>query len=379
MKVTKKAAAPRSRAMPKRMATRFMQKNWENVLEGISDGIIVASSSLNVVFVNHAAQQLTGLSAATLLGKPIDVAFPGNPWLAELVRDVSSGGVSRCLGTMELAGRSGHRYHVSPCASSFFDSQGGVAGIVVRLNDVGHMQKLEETDATGHEAARLSIMAAGLAHEIRNPLGGMKGAAQLLREQLAADPALREYPDLIVREVERVTALLDRLLAPGQRRTAARRRINIHRIVDDVLLLEMGRFPAAITVRRRFDPSLPEVMGNEAALRQVVLNLVKNSIEAMQGRGELTISTLMETGFRIREPGGETDRFLSLEIADNGPGMSADCLSQVFTPFFTTKGGGSGLGLTICQRIVAEHGGSIRIESTPGNGARVRVSLPVAS
>jgi len=380
------AMKPAKKALPRtpergfsRRAANFMARNWENVLEGISDGIIVCDRRFTVLFLNHAAQELTGLSAATLIGRSVDEAFAANPWLGDLVRNVGARRISRCLGATQLVGRGGQSYHVSPCASIFFDSTGAVAGIVVRLNDMGHMERLVENDAFGLQAARLRTMAAGLAHELRNPLGGIRGAAQLLREKLAEDPKLREYPTLIVREVDRVARLLDRLAQPGTPPHAPTERVNIHRIVDEVLMLEGERAGDQVSIVRRFDPSLPEVLADEAALKQVTLNLVKNAIEAMNGEGLLTVTTRLETGYCIREPSGGSARFLLLEIADSGPGMSADCLSQVFTPFFTTKGSGSGLGLTICQRIVAEHGGYIRIESAPGSGTRVCVGLPVAS
>ncbi|OQY65421.1 MAG: hypothetical protein B6D46_14000, partial [Polyangiaceae bacterium UTPRO1] len=216
-------------------------------------------------------------------------------------------------------------------------------------------------------------------HEIKNPLGGIKGAAQLLAGALAADAESRRFTSLITREVDRVSALLEQLLEltrPPRLRLGA---VNIHRVLQDVLALERAAAGPALTVRLNFDPSLPDVWADEARIRQVFLNLVKNALEAMQRRGTLAITTRMETDFRVRAVGQERNRrYLSVDVEDSGPGIEPEDHERIFAPFFTTKNDGTGLGLSVSHHLVAQHGGLLRVESEPGRWTRFRVSLPVA-
>ncbi|MGH7926182.1 MAG: two-component system sensor histidine kinase NtrB, partial [Candidatus Binatia bacterium] len=232
------------------------------------------------------------------------------------------------------------------------------------------------------QADRLAIMgtlAAGLAHEIRNPLGGIKGAAQLLRRAVEDDATLRAYTDIMIRESDRVNQLIEQLLdlsRPWQLNFAP---VNIHEILEEVLLLEMHSAPGkSITVKKRFDPSLPPVKGDRAQLMQVFLNLVKNAYEAMERTGILMLTTRLETDFHIRAQGRRRSRLIWVEIADDGAGIDEETLPHVFSPFFTTKNSGTGLGLATCYRIVNEHGGIIRVESAKRKGTTFKVSLVVA-
>ena len=154
--------------------------------------------------------------------------------------------------------------------------------------------------------------------------------------------------------------------------------VNIHRVLNDVLALQR-QAPAwgETALRVEFDPSLPAVRGDRAQLTQVFLNLVKNALEALAGRGELRVSTRIETRYHIRRGRGR-GQFLSVVVEDSGPGVPPEDVAQLFSPFFSTKAGGSGLGLALCHRIVAEHGGTIAHEPRPGGGARFRVTLPVS-
>jgi two-component system nitrogen regulation sensor histidine kinase GlnL len=154
--------------------------------------------------------------------------------------------------------------------------------------------------------------------------------------------------------------------------------VNVHRVLNDVLTLERAAAGGGCAVRLVFDPSLPEILADEAKLRQVFLNLVKNALEAMGDSGTLTITTRIETDFHVRHDVGDRGQFLSIDVDDTGPGIAAEDCERIFAPFFTTKTSGTGLGLAVSERLVAQHGGTIRIESEPGRGTRVRVRLPVA-
>jgi two-component system nitrogen regulation sensor histidine kinase GlnL len=178
--------------------------------------------------------------------------------------------------------------------------------------------------------------------------------------------------------VERLDGLVEQLRELATPPRLEREAVNIHRVLNDVLALERqapgwGR----VVLRTAFDPSLPSVDGDRAQLAQVFLNLVKNAVEALAGEGELAVSTRIETRFHIRRGSGR-GRFLSVLVEDSGPGIPDDHQSQLFSPFFSTKPRGSGLGLALCHRIVTEHGGAIAYEARPEGGACFRVTLPVS-
>jgi two-component system, NtrC family, nitrogen regulation sensor histidine kinase GlnL len=193
-------------------------------------------------------------------------------------------------------------------------------------------------------------------------------------------PALREYTDIMIREVERVNQLIEQLLDLARPPQLTLAPVNIHEILEDVLLLE-GQAIAGqdISVRKNFDPSLPPIRGDRAQLTQVFLNLVKNGFQAMARSGTLTITTRLETDYHIRGQGAERNRLIWIDVADQGQGINQEDLPHIFSPYFTTKHGGTGLGLAICYRIIKEHGGLIRVESIAGQGTAFKVSLLVAS
>jgi two-component system nitrogen regulation sensor histidine kinase GlnL len=259
------------------------------------------------------------------------------------------------------------------------DGYGRPLGSILLLRDQTHRKELEEDLKRSDRLATLGTLAAGLAHEIKNPLAGIRGAAQLLRRSLVRDSSLVEYTDIMIREVDRVSFLIEQLLDLSRPARLNLTSLNIHELLDDVLLLERETVEEGkITLRKQFDPSLPLIRGDRSQLTQVFLNLVKNALQAMDGRGCLTITTRIETDFHIRERGRKQGKFIWVEIEDNGPGIKGEDLSHIFSPFFTTKNNGTGLGLAISYRIIKEHGGLIRVESREGEGTIFRVSLLVA-
>jgi two-component system nitrogen regulation sensor histidine kinase GlnL len=247
------------------------------------------------------------------------------------------------------------------------------------MRDLTHRKEMEEDLKRADRLVLLGTLAAGLAHEVKNPLAGIKGAAQLLRREVNSNPSLLQYADIVVHEVDRVNRLIEQLLdltRPSELNLYA---LNIHEILDQVLLLEKEAAEGGgITVKKYFDPSLPPIRGDRGQLTQVFLNLVKNSFQAMNGRGSLRVTTRMETDFHIREQGRERVKLIWVDIEDDGPGIKEEDLPNIFSPFFSTKNGGTGLGLSICYRIIKEHGGLIRVDSREGEGASFKVSLLVA-
>jgi two-component system nitrogen regulation sensor histidine kinase GlnL len=217
-----------------------------------------------------------------------------------------------------------------------------------------------------------------VAHEVKNPLGGIRGAAEILAAR-AGDAKTLDAAELIVREVDRIATLVDDLMVFARREALQLAPVNIHFVLDSVLdLLAMDPLGAGVRVDRRFDPSLPELLADADRLTQVFLNLARNALQAMEARrGTLTITTRMSLDHRTLAEGGDAVPTLLVEIQDEGAGIAPALLDQVATPFFTTRPGGTGLGLAVARHWIARHGGTLRLESTPGAGTTVRVALPL--
>jgi two-component system nitrogen regulation sensor histidine kinase GlnL len=245
------------------------------------------------------------------------------------------------------------------------------------LRDMRRIKALEDDLRHSDRLGTLGTLAAGLAHEIKNPLGGIKGSAQLLQEELGNDKRLTEFTGIIIRETERVNRLIEELLDFANPRKLSLRPINIHKILDDniFLLSEVAKLKG-ITVHKEFDPSLPMIKGDKERLSQVFLNIIKNAIESIDKGGWLMISTRMGTEYQMVEREGRKG-VIVVEVSDNGKGMTQNTLDSLFTPFFSTKEKGSGLGLAISHRILKEHKGHIKIKSKAGEGTTVSVTLPV--
>ncbi|MGE0825826.1 MAG: nitrogen regulation protein NR(II) [Candidatus Binatia bacterium] len=401
-------------------ATNFPSHFWEHILGSLAEGILVIDSDQRVVFVNAAAETLTGLARMQVWARPYEEALSSNPWLVSIIHRTFSSGLSPTAGEGMLRTRSPRATPVRLTCSPIVTGEGTCLGVVAVLHNMTHQKELVQEEQQSLQLAQMGIIAAGLAHEIRNPLAGIRGATQLLQGRIHNDPSALEYTTVMIREIDRLNSLLEQILRLSPNAQVLRQPMNVHKVLTDVLLLETKAAPKGVKIHTQFDPSLPEILGDEAQLTQVFKNVIRNGLQALQGirGGELTIATRMATDFHIRrtaprlaaaiEPGvflapsrgrrqkqkaqatiTETDqepspsarmaRFLSVDVTDNGPGIDPEHLSQLFTPFFTTKSGGTGLGLAISQRIIAQHGGMIRVNTVRGYGTTFHINLPVAA
>ncbi|HEU4341354.1 MAG TPA: ATP-binding protein [Candidatus Binatia bacterium] len=353
--------------------------SWEQALASLEDGVVIVDREGKIAFFNESAEVLTDLSASRALHQPFSRLFKREPWLLRLLKKSCPPRQESLRGEGEVVDRWGRKVPVGVTVSPLQDRFGKFLGSILLLRNLVHRRELEEDLKRADRLAMVGTFAAGLAHEIRNPLGGIRGAAQLLRRSLDEAPSLLEYTDIMIREVDRVDQLIEQLLDLSRPAQLALTPLNIHQILEDVLLLQIEPLaPQRITVRKRFDPSLPPVRGDKAQLTQVFLNLVKNALQAMNASGTLTITTRAETDFHIRHRRSGRRKFIWVDVEDRGSGIKEDDLPHIFSPFFTTKNNGTGLGLAICYRIVKEHGGLIRVESTEGKGTTFKVSLVVA-
>jgi two-component system, NtrC family, nitrogen regulation sensor histidine kinase GlnL len=355
------------------------QISWEQILSSVEDGVITLDRSGKVSFFNEAAEMLTDLAASRALSLSFLRIFRKEPWLVDLIEKSFPPMQESARGEGDLVSRWGKKVPVGVTVSPLLEPNGNCLGSILLVRNLTHHKELEEDLKRADRLAMVGTLAAGLAHEIRNPLGGIKGAAQMLRRSLDPDSSLVDYTNIMNREVDRVNLLIEQLLDLSRPAKLEIVPLNIHQVLEDVLLLELKtQTGPTITVKKFFDPSLPPIRGDRNRLTQVFLNLVKNGYQAMNGSGTLTITTRLETERYVRGQGTGRSRSIWVEIADQGIGIKEEDLLHIFSPFFTTKNSGTGLGLAVCYWIIKEHGGIIRVESIEGKGSTFKVSLVVA-
>lgn len=362
----------------RRAESRFLGAQWLNILESLDDGLIILDAEQRLEFMNEGAAQLTGFSADQAVGLPAARLFAANPWLLDLLHATRASGVRNVRGDAQLVGRRGGATRpVRAAATLLVDEDGAEIGSMVTLHDLSYQRELESRSREADRLGQLEILLAGLAHEIKNPLSGMRGAAQLLADTRGDEHRARECTQIILGEIDRLNRLMAQLLDLTGPPRLERRAINIHELIDRVLAIEGAGRGSRLTFVRSFDPSLPHVLGDAGRLTQVLLNLVRNAVDASPPGGTIILTTRMETSYYVAGANGR-EQFLSLDVSDQGPGIPPENLGRVFSPFFTTKDGGTGLGLAISQRIITEHGGVLRVRSEPGVGSIFTVTLPVA-
>ena len=350
------------------------------VLQALPQPVIVVDEDRTLIFVNYAAETFFGASLSVLSRQRLDdiIAF-GSP-IVGLAQSVAERRAPMTeyrvrVGSARFGDAADDRI-VDVFASPISDSDARVA---LLFQERTMADKIDRQLVSRGAARSVTGLASMLAHEIKNPLSGIRGAAQLLEQ--AGPPEEVPLARLVREEVDRIVDLIDRVEVFGDDRPIQREPINIHVVLDRVKLLAKSGVARNVSFSEDYDPSLPPVFGNRDQLIQVFLNLVKNAAEALERtpKAEIRISTAFRPGIRIAVQGVSQRISLPLEIVieDNGPGIQPDMLPILFDPFVTTKANGSGLGLALVAKIVGDHGGVIDSDSRPGR-TRFRVLLPVA-
>ncbi len=353
------------------------------VLSALPVPVVVLDQDNRFRQVNHAAEQFLGMSASSLAQIRLNDLVPDDNPLYLLIAQVRQTESSVANHDLTLESPRLSKKGITVQGSPLPEEQGA---IVLVLQDSSAARALDRQLAFRGAARSVTGMAAILAHEVKNPLSGIRGAAQLL--EASVDEQDRELTVLIRDEADRIRALVDRMEAFSEK-PIERSAVNIHRVLEHVRRLAQSGFAENVRFQENYDPSLPPVWGNRDQLVQVLLNLVKNAAEAASGLGashmvtahpEIVLTTGFHHGMRIAVPGTSERMDLPLFVAvrDNGPGIPEDIKPHLFEPFVTSKSSGSGLGLSLVAKIVGDHGGLIEVDSRPGR-TEFRLHLPVVS
>ncbi|RKZ36710.1 MAG: PAS domain-containing sensor histidine kinase [Gammaproteobacteria bacterium] len=327
------------------------------VMENMSTAVLVFDEDMHLQALNPAAEALFGLSSRQVSGRTADEVFTGDERALRVLQRAAGGQSPMTERDLGLRVRNGEVISADCTATSINGSQGRVLLMEFVEQDRHKRITYEEQLRAQNEAAR--EMVRGLAHEIRNPLGGLRGAAQLLERELTED-GLREYTGVIIREADRLQNLLDRMVGP--RSLPKRTWVNIHELTERVRVLIESEAGSGVRVERDYDPSLPEVYADADLLTQAILNVARNALQVLEGDGHLLLRTRIGRQFTI---GNRCHRLVArIDVVDDGPGVPDGMLETIFYPMVTGRAEGTGLGLPIAQSLVGLHGGLIECASS---------------
>lgn len=345
--------------------------NTNTLINQLLTGILVLDEHFTIRYVNSAAESLLDHSAKRLLGEPFSTAFFQCSLASETIANCFQY-EQRVLNTdVEFTLHSGHRITVDVCIQTIQDS--GQTQLLMELRKADQLRRINQEDQQRNQLFATQHLLRGMAHEIKNPLGGLRGAAQLLARELN-DDYLKEYTDLIISQSDRLRFLVDRLLGPMK--PGKREWVNIHEITERVAKTLFYEYGDSLKITRDYDPSLPDIMIVEESCEQVFLNIAQNAAQAMNGNGKLTLRTRVEHQMTLF---GERYRQCAVvHFIDTGPGISDALRDTLFYPLVSGRAEGTGLGLSLAQTIVHQHKGKIEVNSEPGR-TQFSVYLPYVS
>ncbi|HXG03211.1 MAG TPA: ATP-binding protein [Candidatus Binatia bacterium] len=348
----------------------------ESIVNSVTSGIVTVDLEGRVVTLNPAAERLTGFFAGEAAGRYCTEVFSGTPELGELVMEALASRVPIANVPVTFRRGAGPGRPVEVSTAPLKGSDGKDLGVVAVLRDLTHVRQLERRLRRSDRLAAVGTLAAGLAHEIKNPLTSLLTFTRHLGRRFDDEHYRRRFQDVVPRELERINQIVERLLELARPPRLELARVRLPVLVDRVLDLYANQLEASrIAVTREYARDVPAIQADEEAIYRALVNLVANAVEAMPDGGRLTVRVGWADGGDGPGRGPRTHR-VRIEVEDSGPGIPAAAADRLFTPFFTTKDGGTGLGLAITHKIVEDHGGTVDFRTAPG-GTVFRITLPL--
>ena len=334
---------------------------YQRILDSLNEAVMLFNADLKLIYANPAAEMLLGASARQVLGQSfIELVIPREPVMEQLQEAIHSNHpFSKHEQVVTLF--DGKELTVDFTVNILYASFGEIE-VLIEIIPIDRLLRISRDDVLIAQQAATQELLRGLAHEIKNPLGGLRGAAQLLERELNSEEQ-KEYTRVIIDEADRLQKLVNRLLGPsGMPKSQS---VNIHEVLEYVRNIVTRDNKTDIKVHRDYDPSIPDMKGDPDLLIQTVLNIVNNAYEALGKSGNITLRTRVIRKFTI---GQRQHRIvLKLDIIDDGPGIPEELKDKIFFPMVTGRAEGTGLGLSIAQRLVHQHGGLLEVESMPGH------------
>lgn len=378
-----RAAPGRTRAAARRAAGPGRAElagdaQTQEAYDRLATMVAVVAADASCLLVNSALENAIGRSRRGLVGTAVLDWFSDPAPLCDALDDAATGraGVRRFAAGLRCHGPGMRELPVHVVASAVVSGAGG-AGVLLEMLEVERQVRIEREERMHGLVQAHQELLRNLAHEIGNPLGGIRGAAQLLALE-SRSPDLAEYADVIIREADRLRELVDQMLAP-HRRLPVWESVNIHEVCEHVRMLVLAEFPDGLEIRRDYDTSLPELRGDRERLIQALLNIVRNAAQALAGHiadGGARIVLRTRVARQVVPAGRRCRLAIELQVEDNGPGFSETLRERIFQPLVVGRDGGCGLGLTIAQTFIQQHGGSIDCDSEPGV-TRFTVVIPL--
>ena len=326
----------------------------------LATAVVILDRGLNVVHCNQAAEVLLGVSSRLLEGAPLFDTIEHVDEVEQMLRDAL--GQQFDVKRQHVVWKIPMRGPATLDTSVAVHIESSELLLCLELREIDQQRKADREEHRADLTQANKELMRNLAHEIKNPLGGVRGAAQLLDRELPSDD-LREYTQVIIKEADRLQELVDQMLAP-HRKARVLEPVNIHEVCERVRSLMLAEFPEGLKIRRDYDTSLPPIHGDREQLIQVVLNVARNAAQALQGQGEIILRSRVARQVTLAKRRHKLA--LDLHVIDNGPGIPEEIRERVFYPLVSGHPQGHGLGLTLAQSFVHQHGGMIDVESRPG-------------
>jgi len=327
-------------------------------LEHLATAVILLDDESRIAYLNPAAEHLFDVSGKNLLGLPVQQAFTDTGQLVNAMQQALHNNASHIEHDLTLGTHAHGKLHLRCTVTPV---QFAKHHLLLEFHPIDRPLKLAREEQMLDQTQASRLLLRNLAHEIKNPLGGIRGAAQLLEQELEK-PALREYTQVIVQEADRLRSLMEKLLSPQN--ASHYSALNIHEVLERVRSVALAEMPSGLTIQRDYDISLPALVGDKEQLIQAMLNIVRNAAQAMHGNGIIILRTRIARQVTLAKRRHRLA--VMVQIIDSGPGIPPELQDKIFYPLVSGRADGHGLGLTLAQDFVSQHHGAIEFDSEPG-------------